>query len=148
MENMTTTPGDVPPPFVQPRAEIPMPPPPAAAAPAASQELPYPMAKRLREQGISDALIAAELMRTGLSESDAQFVIGSLGGGRFSRPLPPLSGDTGSASGEGLPISGVLMVALGLLITVGTYASAAPGGSYVITWGLILAGVVRIMRGR
>jgi hypothetical protein len=147
MENMTT-PGDVPPPFVPPRAEVPMPPVPAAAPVAASQELPYPMAKRLREQGMGDAMIVAELMRTGLSESDAQFVIGSLGGGRFSRPLPALSGDTGSAGGEGLPISGVLMVGAGLLITIGTYATAAPGGSYVITWGLILAGVVRIMRGR
>jgi hypothetical protein len=106
------------------------------------------MAKRLREQGMKDEVIIAELKRAGLSDSDAFFVIGSLPGGHLSQVPTALSTNAGSAGGEGLPITGLAMIGLGIVITVGSYASAAPGGSYVITWGLILAGVLRIMRGR
>jgi hypothetical protein len=104
-----------------------------------SPELPYPMAKRLRDQGLSDTRILAELQRTGLSTTDARFVIDSLPGGTLERGTGDLSSGDGNASSPsgGFPITGFIMTAAGILITVGSYASAAPGGSYLISWGLV-----------
>jgi hypothetical protein len=121
---------------------------PSAPPPPMQPELPYPMARRLREQGVSDAAIASELKRTGVAEEDVQFVINSLPGGTLARTPSRMSTDTSSAAGGELPLVGFAMLGLGIVITVGSFMSAAPGGTYVITWGLIVAGIVRIMRGR
>src|SRR5581483_3848139 len=82
-------------------------------------ELPYPMAKRLRDQGLSDARILGELQRTGMSTADAQFVIDSLPGGALERGASELSSGDGNASGQsgGFPMTGFIMIAAGLLIT-------------------------------
>jgi hypothetical protein len=45
---------------------------------------------------------------------------------------------------------GVVLFAIGLVITVGTYAAASSGGSggfYLISWGPMVFGVVRVVRG-
>jgi len=46
--------------------------------------------------------------------------------------------------------TGVVLFAIGLVITVGTYAMASSGGSggfYLISWGPMVFGAVRIVRG-
>ncbi|MBV8857982.1 MAG: hypothetical protein JOZ02_13700 [Acidobacteria bacterium] len=45
---------------------------------------------------------------------------------------------------------GLAMAAVGIVITVGTYAWAASsprGGGYVVTWGLIVFGGLRVVQG-
>jgi uncharacterized membrane protein YvbJ len=47
-------------------------------------------------------------------------------------------------------VIGFVMMAIGLVITIGTFAwaSSSPrGGSYVVTWGLIVFGGVRVVQG-
>ena len=39
------------------------------------------------------------------------------------------------------------MAGLGLLITAGTYAAAQAGGYYVVTYGLVIVGVINMARG-
>jgi POT family proton-dependent oligopeptide transporter len=70
-------------------------------------------------------------------------------GAALSQPVAvaPTAGDAPPMR-EGLPLTGFALLGLGILVTFGTYATAAPGGAYVVTWGLILAGIVRIARGR
>ena len=39
------------------------------------------------------------------------------------------------------------LAGLGLVITAGTYAAAEPGGYYVVTYGLVIVGVINMVRG-
>ena len=46
--------------------------------------------------------------------------------------------------------TGAVLFAVGLLITVGTYAAASSGGTggfYLVSWGPMVFGVVRVVRG-
>ena len=116
-------------------------------------ELPYPMAQRLRAEGMNDRAILNALLRAGVPADDAKFVMSSLPGGSLdvsgrSTGAPAELSSGGDVTGEGFPMAGIAMLGVGVLITVGSYASAAPGGTYVVTWGLILAGLMRMLRGR
>lgn len=42
---------------------------------------------------------------------------------------------------------GVGLFALGVVITIATYSMAGPGGTYVVTWGLMLVGVLSVLKG-
>ncbi len=42
---------------------------------------------------------------------------------------------------------GLIMIAVGVAVTVGTYASASDGGSYMVMWGLPLFGAVSVFKG-
>lgn len=44
-------------------------------------------------------------------------------------------------------IVGGLLFAIGLIITVGSYAAAAGGGTYVVAWGAMLFGAIQFIRG-
>ena len=47
-------------------------------------------------------------------------------------------------------VIGGLMCGIGILITAGSYMSASSGhggGTYVVTWGLIVFGAIRIFKG-
>src|SRR5712691_3399312 len=59
---------------------------------------------------------------------------GSLGGGR---------------RGRSLIIYGAIFFAIGLVITISTYAAAGSGGggTYIISWGPMLGGLVAMIRG-
>lgn len=50
----------------------------------------------------------------------------------------------GSAGGFWL---GVVFLAVGLLITIGSYMVASGGGTYVVSYGLIIIGIIRIVTG-
>lgn len=105
--------------------------------------LPYPLAQQLRAQGLNDDAVRAELERRGVPAADARFAVNSLPGNAYG--LNPAHDARGSEGG-GRQAAGLLLLGLGLLITLGSYAAAAPGESYVITWGLIVAGVARVLR--
>ena len=42
---------------------------------------------------------------------------------------------------------GLALMAIGILITVVTYNAAAGGGVYVVAWGPVIFGFIRLMRG-
>lgn len=42
---------------------------------------------------------------------------------------------------------GGIVCLIGVAVTLGTYSSAAPGGSYLIAWGAILYGGIQFIRG-
>jgi hypothetical protein len=44
-------------------------------------------------------------------------------------------------------VLGGLLVGVGLVITVGTYAAAANGGTYVVAFGPIIFGGIRLLKG-
>jgi hypothetical protein len=44
-------------------------------------------------------------------------------------------------------VIGLIMIVVGLVISIGSYESASNGGHYVVTWGLVAAGVVNVIRG-
>jgi hypothetical protein len=43
--------------------------------------------------------------------------------------------------------SGAIILAIGLVVTLASMASATPGGSYVVATGAIVVGLVRLVRG-
>lgn len=49
--------------------------------------------------------------------------------------------------GKSLLIYGLIIFVLGLAITVGTYAAASNGGTYIVSWGFLLVGIISIIRG-
>ena len=44
-------------------------------------------------------------------------------------------------------IKGIGAIVLGLLITGGTYLLANGGGKYLVTWGIVLYGIIIVIRG-
>lgn len=54
-----------------------------------------------------------------------------------------------NGNGNGNVVLGVILVVVGLGITFLSYSSAVSkgGGTYMVAWGLVLVGVVRIVRG-
>lgn len=44
-------------------------------------------------------------------------------------------------------VVGLVMIAVGLAISLGTYASASDGESYMVMWGLPLVGAINVVKG-
>lgn len=44
-------------------------------------------------------------------------------------------------------VIGGIICLVGVAITLGTYASATPGGRFTVAWGAILFGGIQFMRG-
>ena len=42
---------------------------------------------------------------------------------------------------------GGIVCAIGVLVTVGTYSAASPGGHYVVAWGAIVVGGFQFLKG-
>ena len=42
---------------------------------------------------------------------------------------------------------GLLLLAVGILLTVGTYSAAKGGGTYVLAWGPMVYGAITLVRG-
>ncbi len=63
------------------------------------------------------------------------------------RPAPRESPAAAPESGSGEFRAGAVVCALGVAVTAGTYFASAPGGSYVVAWGAILFGGLRMLRG-
>jgi hypothetical protein len=60
----------------------------------------------------------------------------------YQTQVPPLARQIAKQAGKQMVI-GLVMIALGVSLTVGTYIEAKPGGTYAIFWGLVLAGLIR-----
>jgi hypothetical protein len=98
-------------------------------------------AVRLAEDGRSADQIQAHLKARGLDDGTAA------GMAQRAWDMPA---DQRRRAGRRNVISGTAVCVLGLLVTAVTYvvaASSPGGGPYVIAWGVVLVGVVQLLRG-
>lgn len=101
----------------------------------------YSYAADLMKRGQSDQAIQIELVAKGLSPDVAMTIINNL---RQVR-----SQGSGSSAMKNMLIGAAIAI-VGIVITVGTYASAAStpgGGRYVVFYGLIIVGAIQFLRG-
>jgi hypothetical protein len=90
--------------------------------------------------GISPQTIFEILTENGIPPQTAQHLV--------QKALRETDPETGIAStGKSDMLIGGLWIAGGLLITFGTYALASNGGTYFITYGPVIYGVYRFIRG-
>jgi hypothetical protein len=45
-------------------------------------------------------------------------------------------------------VGGTVAAAIGIGVTVASYESASYGGTYLVLWGLVLVGVMVVLKGR
>jgi TonB family protein len=53
----------------------------------------------------------------------------------------------GNVAGQGNVAIGGVVLAAGVLVTIATFTAAAPGGTWVLAWGAIAAGLVQLLTG-
>jgi hypothetical protein len=110
----------------------------AAISPAALERA-RSYAKDVMRQGMPGAKVEEVLLAQGFDPATASAIVTEANRTKDERRV---------AAKRGMIIGGVIS-AIGLALTVATYISAARhgGGTYVIWWGLILVGAIRIFRG-
>jgi hypothetical protein len=130
---------------------------------------PYQSARTHQRAGLPADEVTRRLVAEGLDSASARVVVNSV----FSNPGSDYPAPSGSAaSAVALPrwspqpeeaeryhpstsssgtssnvIIGLVLIAVGILITIGTLSAAAPGGTYIIAFGPVIAGVRFLIRG-
>ena len=66
----------------------------------------------------------------------------------FRRQNEATIGPGGVADGNTNQLIGCAFIALALIVSVGSFMLAGPGGTYVVTSGLFVTGIVMIFRGQ
>src|SRR5262245_14534288 len=138
-----------------------IPPPPAPqseeqpAAAGAPADL-YDYAAARFQQGASVHEVRAELLDRGADEKTASTLIHDLLAGDAGRERYPVHsvGDAGAedpvlaAARRNMAIGGVVF-AIGLIITLATFAAASGpgGGRYIVAWGAIIWGAIQFCQG-
>ena len=87
--------------------------------------------------GASPAAVQQDLVERGLPPGVAAQMVASA-----TRRPPPANDDAGE-----LIAMGVGLLVLGAVITGITYSAASGGGTYVVTTGLFVVGVIKILQG-
>lgn len=115
-------------------------------------------AERMLKEGTSQEDVHQYLLSQGLDVNSSYAILGSLTGGRTYYQNEDLK----SAAREGynyhsdrsdnsgattdIAIGGLFLVG-GIVFTVMSYSNAGPGGTYVVTWGAMVFGAIRLFRG-
>lgn len=90
-----------------------------------------------KKSGAKNEEIYTGLIQQGLDEQHSLLIIKTLGS-KAKEILDAYHTDM---------LRGGLVCALGVTITICTYASALNGGTYIIAWGAIIFGAIRFLRG-
>jgi len=91
-----------------------------------------------KKKGTPNELIHDGLLAKGLSEENATMIIQGM----------KFKASQYAAAYDKQTLRGALIFGVGALITIGTYSMASEsGGSYVVAWGAIVFGALRIFRG-
>ena len=98
----------------------------------------YDYAAWLVQAGKTKSQIAGYLKSGGMDQPSADFV---------AKDIFVLRAKTIRARGLKNMLSGVILLVIGLAITLGAYAIASSNGSFIVAGGLILGGLVQIVRG-
>ena len=99
------------------------------------------------EQSESLAERVKEHLRSGMSKQEATDILVALGvdlseAARFVNEVDDMRKAELRRQGLGKVVGGILLAALGVGITWGTWVIAGPGGAFFVTWGLVVGGVV------
>jgi predicted phage tail protein len=98
------------------------------------------------EDGLSREDVERELVAAGTSPAVARDVVESLGD--YAAAQANAQAQAGGGGGGGADVLvGALFLVGGLLLTAVTLAAASGGGTYVLAWGPMLYGGIRLMKG-
>jgi hypothetical protein len=119
----------------------------------------------LRESGYNVNFIYQRLINEGYSHEIAQSATQRLSGNQFGKPIAKAKADVGTyrrtpytpppgqasnSDGGTQVMIGIVMIVIGCGVTFFSYQAAAnspTGGTYIVTFGLIIAGIFRVIRG-
>ena len=100
-----------------------------------------------KAEGDSDGQIKRELVEQGIDIEVAHAAVMAVddvprrSGYRSSRHR-----ESSSGGGAGMLV-GAVVCAIGVIVTIGSFAAAAPGGTYVVAYGAIIWGAIRFFQG-
>jgi hypothetical protein len=95
-------------------------------------------AAEMMSNGAANEKIKSDLMERGLNAEVAETVVSSLVGAHR---------DAKQEQGKKNMLYGALWCVGGTAITIGTYAAASGGGTYVVTYGAIVIGAFQFFQG-
>ena len=106
----------------------------------------------LDEQLEQLASIIAEQLDTGASRATVVSYLGDLEveeefAAAFANEVVVARASQRRRSGLGAVVFGIVLIGAGVGITALTYSIAGPGGTYLVTWGLVIWGVVKAGQG-
>jgi hypothetical protein len=98
----------------------------------------YRLAAEQIESGLSSQIVQSFLIKNGLDQEEAEAVISD---------FYKCNSEENRTAGRRKMYFGGFFFICGTAITVITYCAAAPGGTYVISWGAIIFGAILFIRG-
>lgn len=107
----------------------------------------HQQALKLMDDGLGPAQVEAELVAQGHSAEHARAVVDSLGDYASAQSEAQAISGGGSGAGQMDLVVGALFLLGGLALTIITFAAASGGGTYVLAWGPMLYGIIRIVKG-
>lgn len=98
----------------------------------------YAHAAELMRNGVSDEDIEKDLVEQGLDAESAEAVVSN---------LAEMRNEQKKKHGQKNMGIGALWAIGGTAVTAATYSAASGGGTYVVTWGAIIFGVIQFFQG-
>lgn len=106
----------------------------------------HQQALKLMDDGLGSAQVEAELVAQGHSAEHARAVVDSLADYASAQSQAQAMSGGESGAGQMDLVVGALFLLGGLALTLITFAAASGGGTYVLAWGPMLYGGIRIMK--
>lgn len=88
-------------------------------------------------QGTHKVIVIADLKEKGLSDADANLV--------YDNTMQMIRHEKRKHAKKGL-LYGALWLIGGLVVTIVSYQLASNGGTYVVTWGAMIYGLIKIVK--
>lgn len=107
----------------------------------------HQQALKLIEDGLSPADVERELVAQGTAPAQARDVVASLADYAQAQSYAQAQAGGGSGAGGADVVVGALFLFGGLILTLITFAAASGGGTYVLAWGPMLYGGLRLVKG-
>ncbi|HLL54191.1 MAG TPA: hypothetical protein VK447_11625 [Myxococcaceae bacterium] len=112
---------------------------------------PYEQAKALASLGLTALEIKRKLMERGLDAESAGVLARTVGTQESELDIAAMAQEPLDPGGRGIPtdaVIGAIICLVGVVITVVTHAAAMErGGTYVIAYGAIIGGAIRVITG-
>jgi uncharacterized protein YoaH (UPF0181 family) len=114
----------------------------------------FAYADRLLNAGQTPTEVERELMAKGLDRGPAATIVAKVVSERARQAMERdrqeaqvSAASTSSGDAGGNIALGAIICVIGILVTVVSYSSAAGGGTYVVAWGAIVFGAIRMFKG-
>ncbi len=100
------------------------------------------------QTGFAPQMVVSELVQQGMHPKAAKGMVQHIcGGPARRRPAANPAQSEARLEGLGMMIGGGVLGLIGIGITVLSYSAAGPGGTYIVTYGLVIAGAIGFFRG-